>query len=69
MKKQGKTDRRNVMNLGLLIVAIPVIIIASVLYAILAEMRHNRVRRSRWDESGTTLRNDGPALLPAGHGD
>jgi hypothetical protein len=57
------------MNLGLLIVAIPVIIIASVLYAILTEMRHNRVRRSRWDESGPTLTNDGPALQPVGRGD
>ena len=57
------------MDIGLLIVAIPVIIIASVLYAILTEMRHNRVRRSRWDAAGPTLTNDGPALAPVGHGD
>lgn len=54
------------MNIGLLIVAIPVIIIVSVLYAILTEMRHNRVRRSRWDASGTTLTSDGPVLRPVG---
>ena len=53
----------------LLIVAIPVIIVATVLYATVTEMRHNRDRRSRWDLGDTILRNDGSALLPAGRGD
>ncbi|WP_214406740.1 hypothetical protein [Pseudonocardia lacus] len=57
------------MNIVLLIVAIPAIIIATALYAAVAEMRHNRIRRSRWDLGGTTLTNDGPVLLPAGRGD
>ncbi|MCO1654770.1 hypothetical protein [Pseudonocardia humida] len=57
------------MNIVFLIVAIPAIIIAAVLYATVAEIRHNRMRRSRWDLRGTTLKNDGPELLPAGRGD
>ncbi len=57
------------MNIVFLIVAIPAIIIASVLYATVTEIRHNRMRRSRWDLRGTTLKNDGPELVPAGHRD
>jgi hypothetical protein len=53
----------------LLIAAIPAIIIATMLYATVAEVRHNRARRSRWDLGGTVLKNDGPVLLPAGRGD
>jgi hypothetical protein len=57
------------MDIAFLIVAIPAIIIAAVLYATVTEIRHNRMRRSRWDLRGTTLKNDGPALLPVGRGD
>lgn len=57
------------MDIAFLIVAIPAIIIAAVLYATVTEIRHNRMRRSRWDLRGTTLKNDGPVLLPAGRGD
>jgi Tfp pilus assembly protein PilE len=52
-----------------LILLVPAIVVVSVLYAIAAEMRHNRVRRSRWDSRETALRNDGPVLERAGHGD
>lgn len=57
------------MNIIFLIVAIPAIIIAAVLYATVTEIHHNRMRRSRWDLRGTTLTHDEPALLPAGHRD
>lgn len=50
----------------LLIVAIPAIVVAAMLYAAVTEMRHNRARRSRWDLGDTVLRNDRPTPLLAG---
>jgi hypothetical protein len=32
-----------------LIVVVPAIVIIAVLYAVVSEMRHNSVRRNRWD--------------------
>jgi hypothetical protein len=32
-----------------LIVVVPVIVIATVLYAVVSEIKHSSVRRSRWD--------------------
>jgi hypothetical protein len=57
------------MDIVFLIVAVPAIIVGAVLYATVTEIRHNRMRRSRWDLRGTTMGNDGPVLLPAGHRD
>jgi hypothetical protein len=50
----------------LMIAAIPAIIVIAGLYAALAEMRHNRVRRSRWEPRGQ-WRDEGPLLEPVGH--
>ena len=37
------------MSMILLIAVVPALVIVTALYAVLAEARHNRVRRSRWD--------------------
>jgi hypothetical protein len=35
-----------------LLAAVPFIILAAVLYGVLAELRHNRTRRTRWELEG-----------------
>ena len=39
-----------------LIVVVPAIVIATVLYAVISEMRHSSVRRTRWDLRTTVRR-------------
>ncbi len=54
------------VQLFLVIAAIPAIIVITGLYAVLAEVRHNRVRRSRW-EPRAQWPDEGPLLEPVGH--
>ncbi len=35
-----------------LLAAVPLIILAALLYGVLAELRHNRTRRTRWELAG-----------------
>ena len=37
------------MSTILLIAVVPALVVATALYAVLAEARHNRVRRTRWE--------------------
>lgn len=45
-----------------LIVVVPVIVIATVLYAVVSEMRHSSVRRTRWDLRAAVRRGRGSGM-------
>jgi hypothetical protein len=57
------------MSEVLLFTLVPAIVIGTILYAVLAEMRHARVRRSRWELRAVRslrLRPVRPPFRPAG---
>jgi hypothetical protein len=57
------------MSAILLIAAVPVIVIVTALYAVLAEVRHNRIRRTRWERRGAQVRALERALAQVSAGD
>jgi hypothetical protein len=57
------------MNAILLLGLVPALIIATAVYAVLAELRHNSVRRSRWEDRPAADLRERPAVAapePAG---
>jgi hypothetical protein len=57
------------MSEVLLFTLVPAIVIGTILYAVVAEMRHDRVRRSRWElrmARSLRLRSVRPPFRPAG---